>query len=160
MWYGTNSLFNDRYGISNQKVVEVNCNAIAAEIILPNEFFTKSWNDNKTEVIGEKIERISKEFNCGITVVARRALDNGYITREEYKRNADCALELYNKSKENSNSGGNYYNTVLSRVDHRLLIALNDSANEGKTAFTDIYRLTNTTRKTFENLIEKAREDL
>ena len=154
VWYGTNSLFNDKYCILNQN--ERKCNNIAAELIIPNDLFIKSWELAEGEDKQEIIKGISNEFKCGMTVVARRALDNGFISPDEYKEFADIARQLFYEKKRTGKSGGNYYNTALTRIDKRLLIALNNSAYEGKTAFTDVYRLTKTTRTTFENLITKS----
>ncbi|MBV1759264.1 MAG: ImmA/IrrE family metallo-endopeptidase [Dethiosulfatibacter sp.] len=154
VWYGTNSLFNDKYCILDQN--ERKCNSIAAELIIPNDLFVQSWNLAKGEDKQEIIKGISNEFNCGMTVVARRALDNRFISPDEYKEYADIARQLFYEKKRTGNSGGDYYNTALTRIDKRLLIALNNSAYEGKTSFTDVYRLTKTTRTTFENLIKKS----
>ncbi len=88
-------------------------------------------------------------------VVARRALDNEFINRDEYQKIVEIAKKMYSKNKRKG-SGGNYYNTALSRLDHRFLFALSNSAYAGETAFTDAYRLTNTNRKTFDTLIEQA----
>ncbi len=155
IWYGQNSLFNDKYGVNNSKKIEVNCNAIAAEIILPNDIFIKSWNSNQFEDTYDKIQRFSKKFHCSMIVVARRALDNEFINRDEYQKIVEIAKKMYSKNKRKG-SGGNYYNTALSRLDHRFLFALSNSAYAGETAFTDAYRLTNTNRKTFDTLIEQA----
>ena len=54
-------------------------------------------------------------------------------------------------------SGGDYYITNASRIDNRFLIALDSSTKEGKTQYTDAYRLTNTNRKTFSTLIDEVR---
>ncbi len=155
IWYGKNSLFNDKYGINNPKKIEANCNAIAAEIILPNDIFVKSWNKNQFEIIGDRMQGISRKFHCSMIVVARRALDNRFINKNEYQNTVELVKNLYIENKR-TGSGGDYYKTLLSRLDHRVLFALNDSAYAGDTAFTDVYRLTNTNRRTFDTLIDRA----
>lgn len=157
IWYGVNSLFNDRYCVGNSKVIERNCNAIAAEIIVPNTAFVSKWNACEIRDTEEKIRKVAGDFNCGMTVITRRALDNGFIDLDTYRILTDKARIIYEEAKTKSGNGGSFYNTALSRIDKRFLLALNDSAYEGKTAFTDVYRLTNTTRKTFEGMVEKVR---
>ncbi len=152
VWYGKQSLFNDNYCVHNQKKIESVCNEIAAELILPNDIFIKKWNDNPHQTIDERIALISKECRCGKTVVARRALDNHFITGDEYRRRVDLAKIIYQENRKNT-SGGNYYTTKLSRIDNRVLFALNSSAYAGETSFTEVYHLTNTNRKTFDELI-------
>ena len=51
------------------------------------------------------------------------------------------------------NSGGDFYRTLGSKLDHRLVNALASSAKEGRTQYTEVYRLTNTNRKTFGKLL-------
>ncbi len=155
IWYGQNSLFNDKYGVNNSKKIEANCNAIAAEIIVPNDIFVNRWNKNQFETISDSIKRISREFHCSMIVVARRALDNQFINKNDYQKIVEITKKMYSENKKRG-SGGNYYNTALSRLDRRVLFALNSSVYEGKTAFTDAYRLTNTNRRTFDTLIERA----
>ncbi|VDN47907.1 conserved protein of unknown function [Petrocella atlantisensis] len=155
IWYGENSLFNDKY-LESQNSIERKCNAIAAEIIVPNDIFVQEWKRINDE-LQLKIRKLAHDFKCGMTVIARRALDNNFISQKTYKELADTARMIYFQNKENSGPGGDYYNTALSRIDKRFLLAINDSAYQGKTSFSEVYRLTNTTRKTFENIIDRAR---
>jgi len=41
-------------------------------------------------------------------------------------------------------------------MDHRFLQALDASVQEGKTLYTEAFRLTNTNRVTFDKLLEKV----
>lgn len=71
--------------------------------------------------------------------------------------------ERYRKWKESQNEnkspGGDFYRTLGSRLEHRLVVALANSAKEGRTQYTEVYRLTNTNRKTFSKLLcDIARE--
>lgn len=160
IWIGTNSFYNDRHNKAiNVSADEVICNAVAAEILVPNDIFVNHWMGMyKDMVVYEKIKKLAAIFRCGTTVIARRALDNGYIVADIYKKIADEAIKNYLESEENKvSSGGDYYVTVASRYDNRFLIALDNSVREGKTQFTDAYRLTSTNRKTFAKLLEKVR---
>ena len=55
-------------------------------------------------------------------------------------------------AKKARSGGGDYYRTQLSRMDHRFLQALDASVQEGKTLYTEAFRLTNTNRVTFDKL--------
>ncbi len=159
---GVNSLFNDRKSTANNiNEIEVMCNAVAAEILLPQNLFLEAWKREDKQASREEIvKNIAKEFNCGATVVARKAMDNKLISRNQYNNIADAAIKNYNdikaKSKETGESGGNYYATTLTRIDKRFLKMLINSVNEGKTQYSEAYRLTNTNRRTFSALITKA----
>jgi len=153
---GQNDLYNDRISDSGfVKQTETVCNAAAAEVLVPQAEFLQQW-DTTTQDLGieDAIEALAKQFRCGTTVVARRALDNKRIDRDLYLKIANAAIKQYNKTK--NRSGGDYYNNISSRIDQRFLGMLAGSVSEGKTLYSDAFRLTNTNRTTFATLIEKA----
>lgn len=161
IWYGINSLFNDNStGKSNIKELEVKCNAIAAELLVPNSVFVRKWKRSVSNNIVDNVKELSRFFNCGTTIIARRAFDNGFITKNEYIEIARSAIESFKLSKSNIKSGGDYYNTALTRIDKRVLNAMYDSAYGGRASFTEVFRLTHTSRKTFDSLVQKSRGDI
>ena len=69
-----------------------------------------------------------------------------------YDQVVQTAIENYNQVKKNKDaSGGNYYNTIGSRLDGCFVRALCESINMGRTTYTEAYHLTNTNRKTLAN---------
>lgn len=163
IWLGNDNFFNDRncviHNISKEETI---CNAVAAELLVPNGIFNQKWNShNKDTSNFDKILSVAQEFKCGITVIARRALDNSFIGVDRYNEVAEYAKQKYKeqqeKQKESAKGSGNFYNTLSYRLDNRFINALNNSIYEGTTTFTEAYRLTNTTRKTFSTLVDKIR---
>lgn len=157
---GENSLFNDRYSFGNTiKAVETRCNAVAAEILVPQSVFVREWASGFTaeKDVDKTVELLARTFKCGITVIARKAFDNGFIDYRKYQKIAKHAVQLYNDSrkakKEKGNSGGDYYRTIAKRIDQRFFTMLVSSVYEGKTLYSDAFRLTNTNRSTFSNLV-------
>ena len=155
IWFGVNSFYNDyQHPINGISSLEVLCNAVAAELLAPIEMFNTSWREDKTDDIAEKISNIAGYFRCGTTVIARRALDQGLIDKATYTKLAESAIAKYREKRSEQGSGGNYYNTLKTRIDKRLVLALSNSVYEGKTTFIEAFRLTNTSRKTFSALVE------
>lgn len=163
---GENSLFNDRYS-TGQKVdkTEVICNAVAAEILVPIDLFTKEWfkewfSESDGDDTAVRISSLAKAFKCGDTVIARRALDKQLITHEQYEAISKESVKRYKeymqRKKERKEGGGDFYRTVASRIDKRFLRMLLSSVQEGTTMYTDAFRLTNTNRSTFASLAEKV----
>lgn len=159
---GENSLFNDRYS-TGQKVdkTEVICNAVAAEILVPIDLFTKEWfSESDGDDTAVRISSLAKAFKCGDTVIARRALDKQLITHEQYEAISKESVKRYKeymqRKKERKEGGGDFYRTVASRIDKRFLRMLLSSVKEGTTMYTDAFRLTNTNRSTFASLAEKV----
>lgn len=150
---GTNSLFNAREGeTAFVRPEETLCNAVAAEVLVPRRAFCSAW-ENTEGTIEKRVQELSKYFNCSQSVIARRALDEAYLTEEQYRELIAKATMLAKKAR---GGGGDYYRTQLSRMDHRFLQALDASVQEGKTLYTEAFRLTNTNRVTFDKLLEKV----
>lgn len=157
---GENSLFNDRYSNGKEiKKTESICNAVAAEILVPQVFFKEKWNSTIINYEAKKtISILSESFKCGVTVIARKALDNNFIDISLYDEMAQLAVKNYfdyRKRRKEDSGGGDYYRTLSSRIDHRFFGMLRNSAAEGKTLYSDAFRLTNTNRSTFATLAEK-----
>lgn len=165
VWLGTNDFYNDRScmgtGVSETETI---CNEIAGEILVPQRIFVQKWeSQSKISDLEQKISSVAYYFKCGTTVIARRALLKGFINLPQYNLIATKAVEYYNlrqENKKNGPSGGDYYNTMATRIDHRFLMAIANSAQEGKTLYTDAFRLTNTNRSTFINLTRKIRGEM
>ena len=157
---GKNSFFNDRYSAHGQvSNAERICNTVAAELLAPDELFIQKWNEATAETDKETaISTVQKYFKCGITVIARKALDHGFITKQLYAKISQLAVHLYNehRKKAKQNPGGNFYATSASRIDQRFFRMLVGSVAEGKTLYSDAFRLTNTNRSTFHELREQV----
>ncbi|GHT73862.1 DNA-binding protein [Spirochaetia bacterium] len=142
-------------GIRN-KPLEALCNAVTAEILVPKNQFVTEWQQKiqAVEQLNDIISLIAAHFKCGTTVIARRALDHDFISQKQYDAIAEEAKKNF---KPNRASGGDYYRTNISRLGRPFVLALESSVREGKTTYTDAFRLTNTTRMTFDVLTNEAR---
>lgn len=157
VWVGVDSFYNEQIsGGAAESDIEQLCNAVAAELLVPTDLFLTSWKQAEGTDI-EKVESLAKLFKCSRYVVVRKALDQNKINQKRYGEIAAIFTEQYRKWKEDQNEnkspGGDFYRTLGSRLDHRLVMALANSAKEGRTQYTEVYRLTNTNRKTFSKLL-------
>lgn len=153
IWFGENNIFNDQYDSkdSYKDKLELKCNAVAAEILVPEEHFLRKWQEDSTKKASEKIKALAKYFRVSETVIARRALDLGKITKQEYSTIYKMAIDNFNKmiDSKKERSGGDYYNTAKTRIDHRFFSVVNRSVLNGTLKYTDAYRLTGLNRKTY-----------
>ncbi|MCM1540945.1 MAG: ImmA/IrrE family metallo-endopeptidase [Blautia sp.] len=156
IWLGRDDLFNDRQSrISGVSDIEMICNAVAGELIVPKSVFLNKWDMYDMDVF-EKITELAGYFRCGETVIARKAIDCKKIGQSIYDQVVKTAIENYKQMKENKQTdGGNYYNTMGSRLDGCFIRALCESINMGRTTYTEAYRLTNTNRKTFSEVAQR-----
>ena len=156
IWIGENDLFNDRRNNQNVKPIEVLCNAVASELIVPYSEFANKWNGSQIEDVRARISEVASIFNCGESVIARKALDARFINSALYSAVIDDAINAYKELRnKQKSSGGNYYNTVVSRLDGCFVRALCDSVNNGRTTLTEACRLTNTNRITFPEIASR-----
>lgn len=147
---GRNSLYNAGDNVlHHEKREETYCNAVAAEILLPEDVFRKEWEQHKGDW-----KKLQSYFNCGIVPIARRALDFGEITRTYYSSIVEEATN-YAKSINNKARGGDYYTNKIARMDKNLFFAIYQRVMEGRTKYTDAYRLTGTHRGSFDKIVEK-----
>jgi Zn-dependent peptidase ImmA (M78 family) len=156
---GVNNLFNDRYS-SGKGVnkLETLCNAIAAEILVPSSIFGNAWNNSNSQLtsIDETIEKVARFFKCGNVIIARKALDTGKIDLATYDEIVRKAIQRYKEQKLTpKNGGGDFYRTKKNRIDKRFFTFVVDSVSRGKTLYSEAFKLTDTNRHTFSELIEK-----
>ncbi len=133
------------------------CNAVAAEILVPRKEFIDKW---KTVSVNQLplntiVDKVASYFKCGTVVIARRALDFRFINQNDYLKISDLAKQKYLDREKNKAKGGNYYKTLKTRLDRRFVSMLFSSVEEGKTPYTEAYRLTGTNRNSFTNLVKE-----
>lgn len=163
IWMGQNNLLNAGCEAFLTNPMETLCNAVAAEIMLPDDIFQQQWKKEqvqKLEDIKRAVRNVARYFRSGEVPVLRRALDHGYISRATYQKMVHFIIKCYkeNSTKQSKqSSGGNYYATRASHWDARFLQALDASTRSGQTSYLDAYRLTKTTGRTFSKLVEYAR---
>lgn len=156
IWLGRNDLYNDYEGDytvgTDNKKIEILCNKAASLLIASNDMFDLEWNHVDCKDVFETVTKLANVFHCSTTVIARRALDTGLITSHDYVVIAKTAKENYEMFRAKK-GGGNFYNSQCVKLDRNFIYALNASVREGKTSYTEAFRLTNTNGKTFARIV-------
>jgi Zn-dependent peptidase ImmA (M78 family) len=167
IWLGLHSFFNENHNLVSNISPNINphispqetlCNAAAAELLVPNILFIDKWDNTHISALNDKITCIAKYFKCGVITIARRSLDNNYINQSQYKEFAAKIIAKTRAGKKNLSGRGDYYKTAISRYGEPLVLALDNSIKEGKTLYTEAFRLTGTNRGTFANLVTEIRD--
>ena len=156
VWLGKNSLFNNsEWSDEHVSLLEQKCNAVAAELLVPAADFSEIWESSIP--VEDMIEGAARHFRCSEAVILRRAYEMKRIPRDVYARMLALQKERWEhaKAQKKKSSGGDFYNTLLSNLDHRFLAALERSVIQGNTQDTDAYRLTATNRKTYRGALER-----
>ncbi len=129
------------------------CNSVAAEIMVPEKQFTEFWT-KKRDMPTVKLTQAAAFFKCSVSVATLRAYKLGFISKETCDKQLSTISQNVRKNK--SSSGGNFYNSMSSRMDHNFLSLLFTSVHEGKTRYTDAYRMTGCWGRTFERMMTEV----
>lgn len=154
---GRDNLFNDLHPGRSTDSIETLCNAVSAEILVPATLFSSVWDEHASPKlpIADTIKMVAKVFKCSQIVIARRAYDERKINRRLYDEIVQVAIEKYRQVFSIKKGGGNYYSTKATRIDRRLFSFIIDSIAQGRTLYSEAFRLTSTNRHTFFELAER-----
>lgn len=155
VWLGENSLFNNpEWSDERVSLLEQKCNAVAAELLVPAADFSEVWDSSIP--VEDMIGQAARHFRCSEAVILRRAYTTKKIPRNLYTRMLAFQKEQWEQTNAHKKkSGGDFYKTLLSNLDHRFLAALERSVIQGNTQDTDAYRLTATNRRTYRGALER-----
>ncbi|MDH4225548.1 MAG: ImmA/IrrE family metallo-endopeptidase [Deltaproteobacteria bacterium] len=104
IWMGDSGISDAVMNSKNE--VEIKCNEIAAEILVPMDSFIQMW-ESKNINDREKIRALNKIFKVSELVIARIALTNNRITKELYNQIQTEVMQrvqtIKNKKKDKPN---------------------------------------------------------
>lgn len=133
------------------KQVEIWCNAVAAELLVPLTALTPELRGD--EALEKAVARLTRLFKVSTLVMLRRLLDAGWLDRDAFDAAWAQERARLQEIAERSGSGGNFYRTTVSRVSRRFTRALVTSTLEGQTLYRDAFRMLGVAKtKTFNNL--------
>lgn len=149
IWIGHSAGFDFRKLQPANDPIELLCDKIAAEFLVPEKSFSAVWRENPT------IKYAARYFKVSEIVIARRALDTGKITRKQF---FDFYEEYSNREfakKENQSSGGDFYATTRKRLSMTFAAHVNNAVKSGKLLYRDAYKLTSLKGDTFQTFFTK-----
>jgi hypothetical protein len=91
-----------------------------------------------TELRAE-VDRLARRFKVSTLVVLRRIHDAGGLTRDQLREAYEAELERLRAIPKGS--GGDFYLTLSARASKRFARALVVSTLEGRSSFTEAFRL-------------------
>lgn len=161
IWLGIDELYNDIFTANrtfNNEKLEIFCNEVAAEILLPKQLLKNIYD--KQEDVNVNINNISKRYSVSKLVTCIRMKNVNLINKKTfdsvYANLLENIEENFSKEKQNdqSNSGGNFYNLLGSRLDPRFVHSVNRKAREGSILYTEAYELVGAKGKTYDKLMD------
>ena len=128
-------------GVSDMAVRSTNeserfCNRVAAEVLVPMREFSEHWQ--QTDDTYDEARRVAKHFRVSAHVILIRALEAKLVTINQFRVLYKQANEFSRKAKS---TGGDFYRTQGARLGRRFTSAVVYSALEGRTTYTEAFRL-------------------
>lgn len=112
------------------KAIEIKCNAIAAQFLVPEDQFLSSWQNERSWM--ENILQLRRQFRTSRWVIARRAESLGKITLPQYREYTAELRAEYVEREKNRKDGGNFYITKKSQISQPFSKAIVSEALSGK----------------------------
>ena len=135
--------------------VERVCDQIAAEFLVPKHSFDDAWAKAKGE--HDPYQHLAKRYKVSTLVIARRALDSGVIQWEEFSAYFEEKKALDWGGNPPVKGGGNFWNKQYTRIGRPFAMAIVHALGEGRLTYTDAYRLTGLSGKSFDNMAQNMR---
>ena len=151
LWLGESGVSNTQAVSTPDQAVERWCNQVAAELLAPAELVSDEFDPNAE--LNTEANRLARRFKVSTLVILRRIHDMGELSRDEFRsiyREEIGRLQDLQRSR-----GGDAIRNVGPRVSKRLARALVVSTLEGRTSYTESFRLLGVTKlSTFESVAE------
>jgi Zn-dependent peptidase ImmA (M78 family) len=137
IWLGQSAVSDAQAIQVPDNTVERWCNQVAAELLAPLSMLRREYNV-KAELPLEA-ERLARRFKVSTLVILRRMHDAGGLTREQLWEAYEAELTRLRAIPKGS--GGDFYLTLGARASKTFARALVVSTFEGRTSFTEAFRL-------------------
>ena len=137
LWLGQSAISDAEARATPDQAVERWCNRVAAELLVPLAALRDVLDRHPNPHLD--LNRLARRFKVSTLVILRRIHDAGRLTREELWTAYDAELARLRALPKGS--GGDFYLTLGARVSKRFARALVVSTLEGRTAFTETFRM-------------------
>jgi Zn-dependent peptidase ImmA (M78 family) len=137
IWLGQSALSDIVPVSSPSHAVEIWCNQVAAELLVPLSVFREEYRPEA--LLAAETQRLAKVFKVSTLVILRRIHDAGGLTDNQLW--AAYRSELARLRAIPAGKGGNFYLTLAARVSKRFARALVVRTLEGQSSFTEAFRL-------------------
>lgn len=155
VWLGEGGILDLPRLMAGNHRIEVFCNAVASELLVPEKEFVAAWSDLAGEEFREITDIMVRRFKVSSLVIARRALDLGYCSREEYNQFFDDSIEKERRRRRPEKGGGDYYRNQEMRIGRRFGLFVVRAAREGRLLYRDAYHLTGLHGRTFARFAKR-----
>jgi len=150
IWLGDSGVSDA--GPTAEHKVEKFCNAVAGEFLVPQKLFVELWHSIAESTADARLDVARRTFKVSKIVIARRALDLGFIDKKHY-------FDIYNLArkvaKELKKPGGDFYRSLAIRNSKAFSLEVANLAVAGAITLGQAGRLLNTNPNNVVKLHER-----
>lgn len=149
IWFGESAGFDFRRMQPADDPIELICDQVAAEFLVPQEAFRAEWKRSND------FKRLGKIFKVSPIVIGRRALDLKLITKKEFFAFYNTYISDFRTKKEKQSGGGDFYATSKKRISLTFAGYVNHAVNTNQLLYRDAYRLLGLKGGTYDKFIKE-----
>lgn len=149
IWTGHSAGFDFRQLLPANDPLEVLCNKVAAEFLVPEVSFNRIWNEH-----GD-IAHVARHFKVSQIVIARRALDLGKINKTSFFNFYNNYVNQLQYKRESQASGGDFYATTKKRLSLAFAARIDQAVKSNQLLYRDAYKLTSLKGDTYKKFFDK-----
>jgi len=137
LWLGQTAVSDAQASEVPRHDVESWCNRVAAEFLVPLASVRATYD--RSAALEAEVDRLARRFKVSTLVTLRRIHDAGGLSRQQFWDAYRDELERLRALPKTS--GGDFYLTLGARAGKTFATALVVSTLEGRTSFTEAFRL-------------------
>lgn len=149
IWLGESAGFDFKQMQPADDPIEILCDKIAAEFLVPEAAFRDEWKRSKD------FKKLGRIFKVSQIVIGRRALDLNLITKNRFFTFYNEYISDFIRKKENQGSGGDFYATSKKRISLTFAGYVNHAVNTNQLLYRDAYRLVGLKGGTYDKFIKQ-----
>jgi Zn-dependent peptidase ImmA (M78 family) len=139
IWLGESGVSNIEAGRLPTHQIERWCNAVAAELLVPESDFRDQYRPDAR--LSDELQRLAHHYKVSTLVVLRRAFDCGFLDEQHLWTAYREELERLRTVERREAKRGDFYHTLRVRTGRRFASAVVTSALEGQTLFHEAFQL-------------------
>lgn len=139
LWLGQSALSDATAAATPHHTAEQWCNRVAAEVLVPIAAFRAEYRPDAD--VHQEMQRLARVFKVSTLVVLRRMHDARGLARDRFWALYQAEVKRLVQIMRERSGGGDYYRTTAARVSQRFTRAIVTSALEGRSTFTEAFRL-------------------
>jgi len=148
IWTGQSAGFDFRQLLPANNPIELLCDKVAAEFLVPEAAFNRTWNER------QEIPHLARYFKVSQIVIARRALDLGKINKTSFFKFYNDYIGQLRTRKRKKVSGGDFYATTRKRLSLTFAAHVDRAVKTNQLLYRDAYKLTSLRGDTFKKFFD------